>query len=464
MFDFNVYVVTAALAGILAFLYLGIIWKVLLAFIVMSQGFDLLPQIVYGVLVWDIGAIMLLVAAAQLMLVRQKEPAIRAVSITVMWAFIIWLAFCLVYSLLVYSYPVLNTLKTSRQMIIGYLSIFVFLRLFRADENALPTILKWLYPITYTLLLLAIVQQVIGTPILKGLVVEYRGAVRYIPMFLPIGLFFLWTIMSKYLQGERITIHEAVYGGLVLVVVATTYTRGIYIAVLASFLLMFFLLQLKGQLKATPVVIFIALISSGVAVLTLGGWADRVISRASSGLSVLLDERGASSKVDVDTFSGRLGLVKERIALVAKLNPIVGFGFLHEGDVPENVRRTFKRGSIIYSPEMKMKYAKGHPYVLALYSADIGWSNIVVNSGFVGSLLFLLFVGAFLFSYKKMKSQNSPLSHHRLAFFLQTVTLLLLMFNGNTFTTNVQIAAFMIAGYLFCSAMLGFQGRQPAKA
>lgn len=448
----NVYVAAATLAGIFVFLRLGITWKVLAAFIVMSQGFDLLPPIVYGKLVWDAGAIMLLVAAAQLMFAKPKEPIINSASVTLLRIFVIWLIFSLVYSLVVYHYPAMNTLKTARQMIIGYLSVFIFLRLFRVDKNALPVFMKWLYILTYGLLIVTIIQYFIGHPLLQGLAIEYAGAIRYLPVFLPISLFYLWVILSKYFQGASIKLHEGLYGAMVLVVVATTYTRGIYIAVLVSFLALLLLLRFRGRLNATSVTLFVLLMSVGLAVMVAGGWGERAFGRAASGFNIILDQQEASSQGDVDTFSGRLQLVKERIGLVYGQNPVVGFGFLHEGNVPDSLRNSFKNGSVIYTPEMVKKYRYGHPYVLALYSADIGWANIVVNTGFVGFFLFILFVAAYLLGFKKLKNDGSLFPHYRVAFFVQTITLLILMFNGNTFTTNVQIPALMIAGYLYCSA------------
>ena len=455
-----------ALVGLLVFLRLGVTWKVLIAFFVMSQCFDLVPQIVYGYFVWDAGAIMLLIAAAQLMFTRPQAPQTRALSVRVLWVFFIWLLFCLLYSLLVYGYPVLNTLKVSRQMIIGYLSIFVFLRLFRVDDKALPTFIKWLYVVTYILLFVAIVQYVIGTPIMPGLAETlaatlYRGALRYIPVFLSVSLFYLWVIFSKYFQGESVKLHELVYAGMVLAVVALTYTRGIYIAVLASFLVMLFLLQLRRRLKVTSVVIFLVTVLLGVTVLIAGGLADRVLDRAASGLALVLDKHETRSKEDIDTFTGRLLLVQERFSLVAEHNPIVGYGFLHENDLSASLRSNLKYGSIASTPEMMEQYRNGHPYVLALYSVDIGWGDIALNTGFVGFFLFLLFVAAFLLSYKKLKNDYPPLSHYRLAFFVQTITLLLLMFNGDTFTKSVQIPALMIAGYWYCSATRRIEARQP---
>lgn len=449
MRDFNIYVTLAALAGILVFFLLPVAWKALIAFIVMSQGFDLLPQIVYGYLVWDVGAIMFLAAAIQLAFLRVKEPQVRTFSVTILQIFILWLVFSLVYSLWVYGYPPMNTMKTSRHMIVGYLSVFIFLRLFQTDKKALPVFIKWAYVFTYILMILAVIQFTLGIRIFYGLVTEYKGAVRYLPAFLPICLFYLWAILSKWFRGAGIKRHEFVYGVLVFLLVATTYTRGIYVAVLISLVAMLFILQLRGRLKPSSVIIFGAIALLSLAVVIGSGVADRVIGRATSAIDVLVSKRGPGS--DVDTFTGRLRLVKERMALVSEHNPFVGFGFLHEGDVSPSLRSRFKYGSVIYTPQMKEKYAVGHPYVAALYSADIGWANIVVSSGFVGLGLFLLFMLAFIFSYKNENRIDPACLDYRVAFFIQTITLLLLMFNGNTFTNNVHIPAFMIGGYLYCN-------------
>lgn len=452
MFDLNIFVVVTALAALGVFLSLGVEWKVLLAFIVMSRSFDLLPEIVFGIAMWDVGAIMLLIAAVQLMLVKPSEPKVRAISVTVLWVFIIWMIICLVYSLMVYGYPIMNTLKSSRQMILGYVSIFIFLRLFRIDKKALLLLLKRLYFITYILLIVTIIQHLINIQILSGLSGDFNGAIRYLPIFLSTSLFFMWTIFSKYFHGEGLKFHEWVYGGLVVSVTALTYTRGIYLAVLISLVTMIFLLLLHGRIKLTSVVLFFVIASLGSVLVIAGGWADRILGRAMSGFDIVLNGDDAGSKGSSNTFTGRLLLVKERIALVSEHNPVVGFGFLHEGDVPESLRKKIKIGGAISTEDMLKKYAQGYHYVWALYSADIGWGNIAVNTGFVGLFLFLLFVATFLLSYKKSKMDSPPLSHYRIAFFLQTLVLLLTMFNGSTFTTNVQIPAFMVAGYLYCSA------------
>ena len=312
--------------------------------------------------------------------------------------------------------------------------------------------MKWLYIITFSLLIVAIIQYITGRPLLFGLHREYGSITRYLPIFLPISLLYLWYILSRYFAAEPVKKHEFMYAGMVVFVTAITYTRGIYIAVLFSFLTMLFLLFKRGKVKVNTATIFIVVLTMGITVLMAGGWADRVINRAASGIEILFSGKVVSSKIDEDTYSGRWMLLKERFELVSEHNPIIGYGFIHEDNIPKKLRNSLKYGSVINTPEMVRKYKYGHPYVLALFSADIGWANIVLATGFIGFLIFLIFIGSFLLSYREKQIDDARLYHFHLAFYLQTITLLLLMFNGNTFTNQLQIPGLMIAGYLYCSS------------
>lgn len=450
----NVYVVILALLALLGFLIMKPWLKVLAAFIVMSNCFDLAPQILYGKLVWDYGAALLLIAAVQLMF--QKKTVTLGNSTAVLYllaTFTVWLVFSLVYSLVVYGYPVGDTLKTSRFWIIGYLSIFIFLRLYMVEGEALNKMVRWLYVITYVLLIIAVIQLVSGSQWLFGLFRPYAGTMRYLPIFLPVALMLSWTILARFLAGEKVKIHEFVYGGLALVVTALTYTRGIYIAVILTFLLMVTLLALGKRLKASKTSVFGFVAAILVVGLVAGGLADRVLGRATSGLGILFADKAGTSKVDVDTFTGRLKLVQERFGMVAEHNPAVGYGFLHENNVPHSMLNKMEYGSIDYSPEMVEKYKYGTPYKLTLYSADIAWGNIVLVSGFVGFVIFLTFTVVFILSFRGWRYSSNSSYYLQLAFYLQTLTLLLLTFNSRNFTYNIQFPAFMLAGYIYLSML-----------
>ncbi len=443
------YVLAGGLLALIVFLMLKPWLKVMVAFIIMSQSFDLTPSIMYGTLVWDFGAVLLLIASIQLLFQEKLETVNYSSVGIVLVIFTGWLLLCLIYSIVVYDYPIMDTLKTSRHWIIGYLSIFIFLRLFSVDPDALSKLLKWLYFITYVLLVVAVIQYLTGHQMLRGLYREYDGALRYLPIYLPVVLLFLWHILARHLSGEPVKHHEYLYAGLVVMVTAFTYTRGIYFSVLLMFSIMLFFLVKDKKIKIGRSTVFVATVILGVMIVMSWGMADRVVSRAASAIEIILSDKSPNAQVDRDTFAGRIMTAKERVSLVAEYNPIIGYGFIHEDNVPASIRNKLKHGSVIYSAEMVERYRLGYPYVLALYSADIGWGNIAVVSGLVGLAIFIVFVAVFSVSYREMRFLDGSAYYLSLAFYLVTIALLVLMFISNTFTNQIQIPALMIAGYLY---------------
>ena len=436
--------------GFLAFIALKDRVRVFVAFFIMAQCFDLAPQIVYGKNIWDYGAVLLLISAAPLLFKKKIESEKRPLFVTVLLLFTAWLFFSLLYSLLVYGYPLLDTIKAARVMIVGYLSLFIFLRLFSVDKDAFDMFVKWFYVITFVLLIVAIIQYILGIPLLFGLHREYGSVTRYLPSYLYISQMFLWYILSKYFASESVKKHEFLYAAMVVFITATTYTRGIYLAVLFAFFMMFFLLFRQGKVKANATIGFILVFTVGVTVLTASGALDRVIGRATSGLDILFSDNVKDTEIDIDTYTGRWLLVKERFQLVAKYNPVVGYGFIHENNLPKTLKDGLKYGSLVNTPEMREKYLQGHPPVLALFSVDVGWGNIVLATGFVGFFLFCVFIVSFLISYRRKQISDIRFYHLHLASYLQTIIFLLLMFNGSSFTHQVHMPMLMLAVYVYC--------------
>jgi hypothetical protein len=416
----------------------------------MTQCLDLTPRIVAKVDIWDIGAVLLIITGGQLLIKRRGILLGRKIYEILLAVFIAWMIVCLIWSVVVYGYPMLDTLKASRQMIIGYLSFFIFSKLFQIDSEAFNYFLRWLYRITFFLLLICIIQALIKMPILHGLYREYAGVNRYLPVFLPICLLYFNIVVSKLIAGEISAIHEYFYAWMVPFVVATTYTRGVYIAVACSSLIMLIILILDKRVKIMRTAVLFAAGAVTVITLVTSGLADRVINRFASGLDIIFSDK-IHRIHDDDSFTGRIELVKERFNLVAHKNPLFGFGFIHEENVSAAVRRNLKYGSVIYTPENVKKYQVGYPYILALRSADIGWADVMINTGIVGLILIIACFGSFLTNYKwGEKLSDSSTYHVRLACFLQVFTSVLLMFNGNTLVALVQIPAFFMAGYSYC--------------
>ena len=188
--------------------------------------------------IWDFGALLLLGAGGKLFFRSSAAPSPFPSYSIVLSLFLGWMVIVLICSLVLYDYPIGYTLKASRQMFIGFSSFFIFRRLFAVDDEALPFLLRALYATTFVFLVVAIIQYAIGICLLQGLVRDYVGTIRYVPVFLPFCLFHLWHILSNQLTARHVAWHEYIYVGLVAVVTALTFTRGIYLTVAGIFLLL----------------------------------------------------------------------------------------------------------------------------------------------------------------------------------------------------------------------------------
>jgi hypothetical protein len=451
------YAIAGGALGLIGFGLLPPRVKALIAFFVMTSCFDLVPRILFRIDVWDVGAVLLLIAWFQLSLRKTLEPASTIGYVVGLRIILGWMALCLLWSVLIYEYPGLNSVKASRQMIIGLLSFFVFKELFAVDKGAYEFFNRALYVATFILLPVCLVQFVLHKPLLFGLYREYGDVTRSLPVFLPVVLLYMWMIASKVLTATKIAMHEVLYAGMAIAVTLLTFTRGIYLVVLCVFGLLIFTLALRrspGDIKlnwvAVPV-LFILFTLCGTG-LYVSGYADKVIERFTSAMELVLEQKAKTNKDNEDTYTGRLGIAKERFMLVLEHNPIIGYGFIHEDDVPRALRAKLKYGSVIYTPQYIERYQAGYPYVLALHSADIGWADIIINTGFVGLALWIvLFAVVIRNFYTTARRTSAAYYHARLAHFLQFVVGVLLMFESNTFVNLVQIPAFILAGYWYCS-------------
>lgn len=429
--------------------------QVLVAFLVLSSLFDLVPRIVYGFYVRDAGFVLMFVAWIRLLFHRRVTRIPGAAFVWAVYALVIWGALSMLYGILENGYPLLHTFKAARQWILGYATFVVFLRLYETDQGAFLHIVKWVYRITYVLVPLTLVQYTTGVQIFFGSIVEYGGAVRALPIFLPICLMLTWYILIRLLSGQLIMWQEKLYVVLVMIMTAVTYTRGIYLAFVVVFSLMVVLLARSRRLILQRVFGYLIGGTLVLAVLLVSGGMDRVLNRFMSGLGIVSGVQTTKTYVDdADTFTGRLMLVGERFAMVAKENPLVGFAFIHESLVSAKVRAGLQYGGPIATPEYQKMYANGMPYVTSLHQVDIGWSDLVVDMGFPALLLMLVVMGGVVkHQLATVLFQVDATAYYfwATALFLQLCMMMLLMFNGNPYVHNVHIACFMLASFVFCS-------------
>ena len=448
-----------AAVGLLALLLLQPKVKALVSYFLMMQSFNLAPAQLFGMYVWDYGAILMLVTAGEVFLFRQaaQEPGNRG-YLTALKVFVAWLFICFSWSLLIYQYPILHTIKSARYMVLGYSMTLIFIRLFSVQPDTFEFLMKWFYRLTFALMPLCVLQYILHKPLLFAPVGDYEGALRAIPTFLPLCLLNFWIILAKVFSSERLAVHEWVYAALVLMTVALTYTRGIYIGVIFTIGVLVWTLSRDRMLNVGSAVIAALAAALMLIVLVASGAADKVGGRVLSGLQLLSTSAPTSGRTRYDdTFTGRLGLAAERFSLVWAQNPIVGFGFLHEEDVPAELRSNLKYGTPVGGTAGRFD-SDGH-YVLGLYTSDIAWADIVISTGWIGVALLITFMLTLIFGHYLDREIAHPMGYAvRNGLFLQLLMLFLLMFDGDAFYNGVQIPAFLLAGYSLTRA------RDPAKS
>jgi hypothetical protein len=132
---------------------------------------------------------------------------------------------------------------------------------------------------------------------------------------------------------------------------------------------------------------------------------------------------------------------------------MVGYGFIHEDDVPAELRNTLKYGTVLggtaADPEAYSRYydITGH-YILGFYTADIAWADIVISTGWVGALLLVVLMVTFVVEHYRKRDIDHPMGYPvKMGLFLQIVVMILLTFDGSYFYSTMHIVAFLLAGY-----------------
>jgi hypothetical protein len=441
-------VAIAVLCGIL-FIPLKPRIKALVSLFFLTDCFNVAPTVWGGVYVWDFGIVALFIMWAELHLKYKGYRPDSPKYMVALKAFVVWMVVCFLYSILVYRYNVLDTIKSSRQMIFGYLSIFAFRRLFISDPGSLEFMFKWIFRFILVLMFVVVFQYLHNQPILYGMNSEFDGRIRAVPAFLTLCMYGFLLVYIRFMCGDKLRAAEVIYATLAIMVISISFTRGIYLATIFSLFCSFLILVKGGAVRASSTMKVLALMLFFVPLLGYFGALDGVVKRF-GGAITLITQGGkldaSQGKELEDSYTGRMLLTSERFLLVAVHNPVVGYGFLHEERVPDGLKSQLRYGSllVVSSDDKKLHFGDG----LAWYSADIAWPDIVLATGFVGLAIFIWFVIALVRDFFSSITQgDAGLIKLQTALFIQIIGFILLMFNSNYFYSIVHLPGLMIAAY-----------------
>lgn len=413
-------------------------YKLLYSFIIMTNGFDFLPSEISSIKLWDIGFFMFIFCFIQKYL---KTRLIKIPDNTIMKTvglFLCYLVFEFFMSIYYFQYPLIKTIQASRQMILGYTLPYLFIYLFTDYNNVYDNFMGLLYKSVYAVTAIHILQFIINKPLLFGYQGDYSGMMRSIPVFIPLTLLFLWKNLSSFYSGLKLSKQDIFYVLLAITSLSLTFTRGLYLSlgICLIILLLFLVIQKKIKLNR----IFFTVFSIVLLLTVFGSFIpDAVTDRITDSFTALQEGSSYYSNKD-NNFSFRLLLLEERINMVTDSNPLFGYGFIHEDIAKRQLIWSIGTGN----------YEGG----IGFASADIAWANIVIYTGFLGLLLFLLFVFSVIFSYPlkiKKKWFGKSLFNNdsmMLAFYIQFIGMIILMTNSSVFTNQNQIVSLILSGYI----------------
>ena len=443
-----------------SFLFLPLKAKVLASYLLMMQCFNLIPSQVFGQYIWDGGAILMLVTGGLVVFRQPKLPTSNHPYLIVLKIFLGWLFICFVWSLLVYQYPLLHTIKAARYMVVGYSITLILIRVFSVQPGTIEFMMKWFYWLSFLIMPIFVIQYLMHQPLLFVKAIEYEGALRSIPIFFPFCLLNFWIILVKILSSEKLRPHEWVYAALTFAVIALTYTRGIYFGVFITMGVLMCTMLRDGSLKSGSA---FKVFGAGVILITIlaafGGGA-RVVGRFESGVEAIGSGDSAHAAKNDDTFTGRLGLAAERFSLSWVKNPLLGYGFIHEDDVPPDLRSSLRYGTPLAGtaadPTLFSRTDSDGHYTLGFYSADISWADVVIATGSIGELLLVTLLMTVIIGHYRRRHEHPMGYAVKTGLFLQVVMMSLLTFNGDSLFGNAYILAFLMAAY----SMTGVMQRQ----
>jgi hypothetical protein len=237
---------------------------------------------------------------------------------------------------------------------------------------------------------------------------------------------------------------------MMVFMVLGTYTRSVYFGVIIILLMLIIILIKDAKLQLTKfmfscVIAFIALIIG-----VNSGKLDKATERALNGLQLIAGNVGKDShgkKIKDDTYNGRIGSIKERFAMVLEENPLMGYGFVHDDIAYNELGLRPRIGSV---RQDKYEYKYSNKFNLAIYSADVTWGNILVNSGIPGFIVLIVFCISVIALLFKKNSSNGNLYYLQCAFYLQFVYAIINTIAASSLSAEVQIPFLFLAGYTYC--------------
>ncbi|MDY6822427.1 MAG: O-antigen ligase family protein [Thermodesulfobacteriota bacterium] len=413
------------------FWFLSPVYQLILSLALTANAFDLAPKVIFGRTIWDFGIVLLFTTGLKSVIVNRNFFKSRFFHENILILLFIQGLIVLLWSIAVYQYPLILTLKASRWLLLGLPSYFIFVNVL--NNYGIDKVCKYLYLIFFVLLFLVLIQYFFKIDLLMGLRREYRESLRYVPIFILISSVFAWSNLYNMMTDNKVSVHGIVYVVFYFTATLLTFTRGNYIAHFLVFLFFLFITFKNRKIKFIKTLAFTSIGCFFLAILLFAGKLDYIIDRSFSAIEIISGHQAAHED-DQDTYTGRIALLDNRFNAVLQKNPAFGYGFIHEAVA---LKKGYKE--ILSFDPIKGRY---------LHLADNGWATIVLNTGVLGALIYLaLFISVFIsfFRHRALAGQL-PL---RLGFFLAFTLYVITSFINTAFIHDIQLPLWLLAGYTY---------------
>lgn len=347
--------------------------------------------------------------------------------------FIIFLLCSIVFSSIHYGFSFYQILQGGRD----YLLIFSLPILMKIKVNELSKLMNLLLCVTIITSILFILQIVVGHPLMpysgEPSIDPTVGLTRMYNSPALLDFFLIFTFVKPEYFGKRVNLLRILF---FITLICTFGRTGIFSTIISVLLAMMFLGKASKMVKTIVIIgiLFIPFIGMITSRFEKGGTSDDLSYIASGNFKDY--SRGESG-----TMAYRIAWVYERFDYLANRpisEQIFGLGLISESQPIVNKMYNFRVGNIVQDTGLPTQ----------LYTPDIAYGNILTKFGFIGGIVYLLFViNLAMFLYK-----NRKVNYLTIICSAQSIMLFILSFSGSDLGEPKSFVMYFVAiGTMFMS-------------
>lgn len=370
-------------------------------------GFGLWTDAVLGMKNKDVAIIYTF--AISLYLISQNNYKLPKLEI-IKWykLFIIFLLCSIVFSYIHYGFSFYQILQGGRDFIL----IFSLPILIKIKENELSKLMKLLLYVTVITSILYILQVIIGRPLMpyssKPDIDPSVGLIRMYNSPALLDFFLIFTFVKPEYFGKKVNLLRTIF---FITLICTFGRTGIFSTIVSVLLAIMFLGKASKMIKTIIIIglLFIPFIGMVTSRFEGGGTSNDLSAIKSGNFQDF--EMGEGG-----TMTYRIAWVYERFDYLINRpigEQVFGLGLISDSQPIVNKKYNFKIG--LLDPKTSIP--------AQLFTPDIAYGNILSRLGFIGGIIYILFIVKLAFFLYKRRKEN-------ILFIISSTQLIMLFFGS----------------------------------